>query len=66
MIKPLLIAASLAFISTTTFAQASAPEAASAPAKKHKLAAKYKAAKARHPASGTANPEASPDKKGGN
>ncbi len=65
MIKPLIILASLAFISTVTFAQASAPEAASAPAK-HKLTQKWKAAKARHPAASSTNPETSPDKKGGN
>jgi hypothetical protein len=47
------------------FAQASAPEGASAPAK-HKLAQKYKAAKARHPPASATNPETAPDKKGGN
>lgn len=67
MVKSLIAVASLALASGALFAQASAPEGASAPAKpKHKLAQKYKAAKARHPPASATNPETAPDKKGGN
>ena len=65
MVKSIIVVASLALASDALFAQASAPEGASAPAK-HKLAQKYKAAKARHPPGSATNPETAPDKKGGN
>ena len=67
MVKSVLIMACLAIASSASFAQASAPEGASAPApSKHKIVNKYRAAKARHPPSSTADPEKMPDKKGGN
>ena len=65
MVKSLIVLASLAFVASASFAQASAADGASAPAK-HKLAQKLKAAKARHPAASATNPETMPDKKGGN
>ena len=65
MVKCIVLVASLAFVSGAAFAQASAADGASAPAK-HKLAQKLKAAKARHPAASATNPETMPDKKGGN
>lgn len=64
MAKSVIVVACLALASGASFAQASAPEGASAPAK-HKLAQKFKAAKARHPPTAASSPEASPDKKGG-
>ena len=66
MVKSIVILACLTFVSSASFAQASAPEGASAPTKHHKLAQKYRAAKARHPAASATNPETMPDKKGGN
>lgn len=66
MVRSVIVVALLAFATGATFAQASSPEGASAPAKKHKLAQKYKAAKAHHPPASATNPEAMPDKKGGN
>jgi hypothetical protein len=67
MVKSIVIAACLAIASSASFSQASAPEGASAPApSKHKIVNKYRAAKARHPAASTADPEKMPDKKGGN
>ena len=65
MIKSIVVAASLALVSGALFAQASAADGASAPAK-HKLAQKWKAAKAKHPAASATDPEKMPDKKGGN
>lgn len=64
--KSTLAAALLAVVATTSFAQASAPEAAASSTIRQKIAKKYKAAKAKHPASATVNPETTPDKKGGN
>ncbi len=62
MTKAHLIAIILSVAAVTSFAQASAPsDPASAPTK-HKLLKKLKSHK---PASPATNPEASPDKKGG-
>jgi hypothetical protein len=69
MLKSIIAVASLAIASTTSFAQASAPDGASAPVKhkfSQKVSQKLKAAKARHPAASAISPTASPDKKGGN
>ncbi len=63
MNKTLIVAALLSSFAAVSFAQASAPEGASAPAK-HMKAKKAKHMK--HAASAAVNPEASPDKKGGN
>ena len=63
MTKALFIAILLAVTSAASFAQASSPaDSASAPTK-HKLLKKLKNHKPGAPAT---NPEASPDKKGGN
>jgi hypothetical protein len=64
--KSIVTAALLALAATATFAQASAPEAAASSTVRQKIAKKYRAAKAKHPASAAVNPEAAPDKKGGN
>jgi len=64
--KSIITAALLALAATVTFAQASAPEGAASATVKQKIVKKYKAAKAKHPASAATNPEATPDKKGGN
>lgn len=63
MTKTFIVAALLSSFAAVSFAQASAPEAASAPAKHAKHAKAHKMKKA---ASAATNPEASPDKKGGN
>lgn len=64
--KSFVAAAALAVVATTSFAQASAPEASASSTVRQKIAKKYKAAKAKHPPSAAVNPEATPDKKGGN
>ena len=69
MLKSILVVASLAIASTATFAQPASPQGASAPAKPNmlvKMKQQMKAAKARHPPTSAVNPEATPDKKGGN
>lgn len=66
MVRSVFVVAFLACATGATFAQASPPEGASAPMKKHRLAQRYKAAKARHPPASAVNPENTPDKKGGN
>jgi hypothetical protein len=63
MTKTLIVAALLSSFAAVSFAQAPAADAASAPAKHMKA---KKAKKAKHAASTAVNPEASPDKKGGN
>jgi hypothetical protein len=63
MTKTLIVAALLSTFAVASFAQASAPaDGASAPAK-HKH---HKAHHAKKAASAATNPQASPDKKGGN
>ncbi len=64
MTKTLIVAALLSSFAAVSFAQdaASAPEAASAPAKHMK---KHRVHKMHKAASAATNPEASPDKKGG-
>ena len=63
MTKTLLVAALLSSFAAVSFAQASAPaDGASAPAKHHKH---HHAKKAHAAASAATNPQASPDKKGG-
>ena len=65
MTKTLIVAAVLSSFAAVSFPQtaASAPDGASAPAKHMKA---KKAKKAHKAASAATNPEASPDKKGGN
>jgi len=65
MTKTFIVAALLSSFAAVSFAQdaASAPEAASAPAKHHMK--KHHAHKMHKAASSATNPEASPDKKGG-
>jgi hypothetical protein len=63
--KSIFAAALLSVTAMAAFAQASAPADDAASAPKHKIAKKLKAYKAKHPASAASNPEASPDKKGG-
>jgi len=63
MTKTLIVAALLSSFAAVSFAQDAAPMAASAPAK-HMKAKKAKHMK--HAASTAVNPQASPDKKGGN
>jgi hypothetical protein len=62
MTKTLIVAALLSSFAAVSFAQDAAPMAASAPAK-HMKAKKAKHMK--HAASAAVNPQASPDKKGG-
>lgn len=65
MLKMRLIAILLSITSVAAFAQASAPaDSASAPTT-HKLLAKFKKFKSQKPVTPATNPEASPDKKGG-
>ena len=64
MTKTLIVAALLSSFAAVSFAQASAPaDGASAPAKHHKH--HHHAKKAHAAASAATNPQASPDKKGG-
>ena len=62
MTKTFIVAALLSSFAAVSFAQGAPSDAASAPAK-HKH---HKAHKAKKAASAATNPEASPDKKGGN
>jgi hypothetical protein len=64
--KSILAATLLSLAATATFAQAAAPANDAASGPKHKVSKKFKAYKAKHPASAATNPETSPDKKGGN
>ena len=67
MNKPIILAVLLASFAATSFAQdsaASAPAPAASSAKKHKWAPH--APKLRKGATAAVNPQASPDKKGGN
>ena len=64
MTKTLIVAALLSSFAAVSFAQASAPAAAASAPAKHMKAKKAKHAK--KAASAATNPEASPDKKGGN
>ena len=67
MTKTLIVAALLSSFAAVSFAQASAPaDGASAPAKHMKAMKAKKAKKAHKAASAATNPEATPDKKGGN
>ena len=64
--KSFITASMLVLAATAAFAQASSPEAAASSTVRQKIAKKYHAAKAKHPASAAVNPETTPDKKGGN
>ena len=64
--KSIITAVLLAVAATAVLAQASVPETSASSTIRQKIAKKYKAAKAKHPASAAVNPENNADKKGGN
>ncbi len=63
--KSIIAATLLCLAASATFAQAASGADDAASGSKHKVAKKFKAYKAKHPASAATNPETSPDKKGG-
>ncbi len=63
--KSMIAVTVLALAASASYGQAASGADDAASGSKHKIAKKFKAYKAKHPASAATNPETSPDKKGG-